>query len=248
MRSIFIHTVWMTFFLLVNVILFGQASSSSTPDKSIYNKSWSLGFRVHTSGIGGEFRKEKFRTATFKNFWNVSLFNIKHPKEQKSIRQGANESSFIYGKMNSFYLLNGGVGAQKIIFEKMVTRGVQISTVYSINLTLGILKPVYLDVFRDDLLTTSQEAYDPNKHPFEKISSKAPWINGVGESKFVPGAGARFGLNFEFSPEDDQIKALETGIKLNGFLQPIPLMAHNQQNNLFFNLYISFLFGRKSYL
>ena len=51
-----------------------------------------------------------------------------------------------------------------------------------------------------------------------------------------------------FEGPEDEIKALEAGVILDGFIDPIPLMAFNRQYNVFFNVYVSFLFGRKTYL
>ena len=244
------------FSLLLVLVVFatslqGQDSSSTNFGKNIYRKSWSLGFKVHTSGIGGEFRQEKFVTATQKNFWNIDVSNIKHIKEQKSFNQGQEESNIVYGKLNSFYQIRAGVGQQKVQFKKLVIRGVQISSIVNVALTAGWLKPVFVEVQVGDLNenpTPSLEQYDPYAHSYERISARGPWLAGVGSSKLVPGASAKFALNFEFSPEEDEIKALEAGVILDGFIDPIPLMAFNRQYNVFFNVYVSFLFGRKTYL
>ena len=228
-----------------------QDSSSTNFGKNIYRKSWNLGFKVHTTGIGGEFRQERFVTATQKNFWNIDISNIKHVKEQKSFNQGQDESNIVYGKLNSFYQIRAGIGQQKVMFKKLVIRGVQISSVYNLALTVGWLKPVFVEVQVGDLNenpTPSTEQYDPYSHSYERISGKGPWRSGLGSSTIVPGASAKFALNFEFSPEEDEIKAIEAGIILDGFIDPIPQMAFNRQYNVFFNVYISFLFGRKTYL
>ena len=139
------------FILLLVLVVFatsvqGQDSSSTNFGKNIYRKSWSLGFKVHTSGIGGEFRQEKFVTATQKNFWNIDVSNIKHIKEQKSFNQGQEESNIVYGKLNSFYQIRAGVGQQKVQFKKLVIRGVQISSIVNVALTAGWLKPVFVEV------------------------------------------------------------------------------------------------------
>ena len=47
-----------------------QDSSGTEGGRSVYRQSWTMGFKVHTSGIGGEFRREKFVGAKNKNFWN----------------------------------------------------------------------------------------------------------------------------------------------------------------------------------
>lgn len=231
--------------------LYAQDSSSTGSGKGVYREAWTLGFKVHTSGIGGEFRREKFNNAFSKSFWNVDISNIKHPKEQKSFTQSQDESNLIYGKLNSFYQIRSGVGKQKVIFEKLEIRGVQISTIYHVGLAAAWLKPVFVEVQIGDINENprpSSEQYDPYAHPYERIIQREPWSTGVSSSRFVPGATAKFALNFEFSPLDDEIKALEVGAQVDGFTQPIPIMAFNRQYNVFFNVYVSFLFGSKTFL
>ncbi len=230
--------------------LLAQDSASTGSGRAIYRESWSLGFKVHTSGIGGEFRREKFVTATNKNFWNIDISNIKHPKEEKSF-SGGSETNLIYGKLNSFYQIRAGVGKQNVIFKKLEIRGVQISSIYHVGLAAAWLKPIYVEVEVGDLNenpTKSSERYNPYAHPYERIVEREPWRTGLGSSTFVPGATAKFALNFEFSPQDDEIKALEIGAQLDGFTKPIPIMAFNTQYNVFLNVYVSFLFGSKTYL
>lgn len=235
-----------------SVSLMGQENETGEYKKNVYRKSWNIGGLIHTRGFGLNFRNETFKTARIKNFWTIEAYNIKHPKEQKSFGSSGDDSkSFVYGKLNNFYVLKGGVGRQKELFGKEVIRGVQISAIYNINLNLGFLKPVYLEVFKRDeegRVYTSTERYDPNVHSLNQISGKAPWINGTDKMGFAPGLGAKFALNFEFAPQDEKIKAIEMGVNVDGFFQPVPIMANQNDQYVFVNLYINFQFGRKSYL
>jgi len=246
--------IFISFFTVLIVTLSAEASNvdstSNEYQKNYYRKSWNLGVLAHTSGLGVNFRKEKFKTALIKNFWTLEGYNIKSPKEQKSYgSSGDNSKSFIYGKMNHLYILKGGVGRQKVMFQKEVIRGVQISTIYNINFALGFLKPVYLEIFTaDQTRSISTERYDPLQHRLGQISGKAGWTQGVGDMLIVPGLSGKFALNFEFAPKDNKIKALETGINIDAFMKPMPIMAFQSDQYVFVNLYLNFQFGRKKYL
>ncbi|UTW60583.1 hypothetical protein KFE98_10975 [bacterium SCSIO 12741] len=226
-------------------------TTASSVNRSIYRKSWNAGFILHTHGIGVNFRKERYRTALRKNFFTVEMYNYRHNKEQRTYNPGGDESnSFIYGKLNFLFIMKGGVGHQRILFSKDVIRGVQISTVYNANLTLGFLKPVYLEVLteRNDQQVISTERYDPGEHRYDEIVGKGPFLSGFNQMEVVPGLSAKFGLNFEFSPKEDKIKAIETGINVDAFMKPMPIMAHNEYHQILMNVYINFVFGKKSYL
>lgn len=249
MKKIFIS--FFTFILLVISANASEVDSSSNDyQKNYYRKSWNLGVILQTSGFGFNFRKEKFKTALIKNFWTIEAYNIKSPKEEKSYgSSGDNSKSFIYGKLNHLYVLKAGIGRQKVLFEKEVVRGVQISTIYNINFALGFLKPVYLEIFTEDQTRSiSTERYDPYEHRLGQISGKAGWSQGLGDMLIVPGLSGKFALNFEFAPKDNKIKALETGINVDAFMKPMPIMAFQSDQYVFVNLYLNFQFGRKKYL
>jgi hypothetical protein len=238
--------------VLASFDLLAQQTSDLSYQKNIYRKSWHLGAILHTSGIGASFRKENYKTALIKHFWTLEAYNLKHPKEQKTFGANGDDSkSFVYGKLNHLYVLKGGIGRQKTLFEKEEIRGVQISTVYNINASLGFLKPVYLEVYKkqpDNQVILVTERYDPDQHTINQIAGKASWAQGINETRLVPGLSAKFGLNFEFAPKDEKIKAIELGINVDGFFGNMEVMAFQREQYVFTNLYLNFQFGRKRYL
>lgn len=250
MKGLYGYT-WLFAFLALHFTSIGQDTASASTSKAIYRQAWTGGFIIHTRGIGGHYRYERFRGSRYKQFIGAELYNIKHPKEQKSFNPGGDESnSFIYGKLNHAYVLRGGVGRQKIMFEKLVDRGVQISSVLGVFVDLAIVKPIYLEIVKiqDDIQVVSTERYDPYIHPYGRIVGRGPWLKGFGDAQMIPGLGLKAALNFEFAPEGESIKALEIGANLDGFTQPLPLMAFNTQYNIHLNLYLNFQFGKKSFL
>ena len=227
------------------------SSGTASTGKNIYRKAWHAGFLIHTRGIGGHYRGEVFKGSRIKNFYAIEAYNIKHIEEQKSFNPSGDQSnSFIYGKMNQVYVFKGGIGRQSIMFEKLVLRGVQISSVVGANLLFALVKPVYVNVYRfeDERQVESTERYNPYEHSYGQIIGRGPFLKGFGEAQIIPGFGLKTAMNFEFAPTDEKIKAIEVGANIDGFMKPLPLMAFNTQYSVQLTLYVNFQFGKKSFL
>ncbi|MFH1005808.1 MAG: hypothetical protein V1781_10030, partial [Bacteroidota bacterium] len=55
----------------------------------------------------------------------------------------------------------------------------------------------------------------------------------------------KLGLGFEHSPLDDDIKLFEIGVIMDAYLQPVPIMANIKNNQIFVNVYLNIMFGKK---
>ena len=180
---------------------------------------------------------------------------MKHEKEIKSFNPVYdNSKSYVYGKLNSFFVIRPGIGRKKILTDKLRQSGVQVGYTWGLGLSGGITKPVYLEIgypsIPYDYLAV--ERYDPDRHYFDDIYGRASGLNGLEELKFYPGAFAKFALNFEYSNEKDRLKGLEVGAVLDAYPSRIPIMAENvgelegiQNENLFLNFYINLFIGKK---
>ncbi|MEY4110072.1 MAG: hypothetical protein RLZZ46_426, partial [Bacteroidota bacterium] len=71
------------------------------------------------------------------------------------------------------------------------------------------------------------------------------WIKGLSQLSVLPGAYARFGLQFDYVNEDERLKFLETGIIIDFHPRPLPIMAFNTSNPITTSLYLSLNFGKK---
>ncbi len=241
-------------FLLAFVgISFGQAGGSSGDSKVIYRKELSGGLIFHSDGWGINFRHSLHKTGSRRRVLSVDLVNMKHAKEFKSFNPYYEDSKgYIYGKLNSFIILRPGYGQRKIVFDKMRSRGVEVGYFWSVGPSIGITKPVYLEIgypsIPYDYIAT--ERYDANEHYIDNIFGKAPGINGLSELKFHPGGFAKFGMHFEYSNEKDGIKALETGFVFDIYPDKIPIMAEIDEEQFenkqyYFTFYVNILFGKK---
>jgi hypothetical protein len=237
-------------FALCTISLRAQDSLKPALDRSVWRSDWALGFMAHTNGFGTYFRGERYRGAFIKEFYHLELTNLKHPKEQKSFNPaGAENGSFIYGKIHSVFVLKAMVGRERTMFDKEVIRGVRISRLLAAGLNIGILKPYYVQVAsREDSRSIIEEPYNPYKHSYDDIVDKGNFTRGFARADVLPGLSLKTALNFEFSPDDTKLKAIEVGFNLDGFLKPVHIMAHNTATQLYLTAYLSFHFGQKTFL
>lgn len=204
---------------------------------------------AHTHGLGVNFRYSKRMTGFKKHVWSAELVSMKHPKEDKSYNPYFEDTKgYVYGKLNSVALLRPAWGIQHTHFSKETKAGVAIATIWQIGPVIGFAKPVYLEIAYPSIPnyeTRSTERYDPEKHTMDRIYGKASGMHGIDEIRLYPGIHGKFGLNFEYAPSDDGIKALETGITLDAFFKTIPIMAFTDNERYYVGLYVHFQWGKK---
>lgn len=209
-----------------------------------------FGVNIHTSGWGFDFRKGKNLTAAKKRMFEAEIVNMKHPKEVRSVNPYFdNAKSFFYGKLNSVIVMRAAIGQQQILFDKSERSGVEVRFNYTAGLSLGLAKPVYLNILYPTAFEGEYEVvvekYNPEKHYVDNIYGRAPFTEGIGETNVYPGGYAKLGLSFEYGAMHDDVKAIETGITVDAYAKKLPIMAETTNNQFFFNFYINILYGRK---
>lgn len=256
---------------------FGQSSPYEQPNPNEYQEEKpillrqeaSFGVHLHTSGWGLEFKRGRNITGYKKLMFEAQIVSMKHPKEVKTINPYyENSKSFIYGKLNTFNIIRASVGKRHTIYSKADRTGVEVRFNYMGGLSLGITKPIYLEIVKQDppnsgfnyIVTEKYNPDDPN-HNIERIYGRAPFTYGLDEIKFHPGVFLKAGFNFEYAPFHEDIKAIEVGAALDAFPRRIHIMAadtngdgipdsqnleHDKTNKQFFlSFYITFIYGRK---
>lgn len=211
---------------------------------------WMIGFNIHSAGWGVDFRRARNITVDRKRFYEIEIVNMKHPKEVRSVNPYFdNAKSFFYGKMNTLTLIRGGIGRQKVLFSKAEKGGVEGRLNYSGGFSLGLAKPVYLNILYETEIENEYivqvEKYDPERHYPIDIYGRAPFTEGITEIKPYPGGFVKLGLAFEYGYWDDDIKCIEAGICVDAYGKAIPIMAYADNNSVFFNFYINILYGRR---
>lgn len=243
------------FFLMAFALLFlpdfAEAQQPGNPiDNRAYYRTKNVGgIFLHTAGVGAYYRRGWRSTGFLDKMFNVELLNVKHPKEYKVYTQGSgNSRGYFFGKENSFSMLRASYGWQKVIFDKEVKRGVRVSYLFMFGPSLGFLKPIYVEVnYPGDQPSgqTSTEPYDFDKHSTATIEQRASFLYGINEIKLRPGGHTKAALNFEYSSDDQVVRAIEVGGNLDVFGQKIDMMANTYNNQFFVTLYLSVQFGKK---
>ncbi len=221
----------------------------------IYQKQGAFGIKLNTDGYGIFYEHGKYKTVLKTSLWWAELGERKNSKEEKLTKGSvlfpglAIGNPFIYGKENNFYYLKLGIGGQKLIGGKGNKNGVAVSAIYGGGLSLGMLKPYYIQIQNGSSGTVQDIKYsaatdsiflDPNI-----IIGSSGFGKGFSEITFVPGAHLRTSLRFDYGRYNEVLSALEVGLNAEYYTQPMPIMARNTAERFFFNAYIAIAFGRR---
>ena len=235
------------FFLVLSCNILAQQTSNSEDIKLYYRSSSVFGVTAHSAGFGIGYKFNRHLSYKVKRFYQIEIQNLKHPKQEK-IKNIVDDNSrgFFYGKTNHLINTRWGIGRQNAFALKEIKKGVQVAFIYSAGLNIGLLKPIYLQVSDPNQGNAIVvERYDPNKHNFSNIYGGASFFYGVSEMQFVPGAFGKFGLNFEYSPYDEKLRSLETGVAFDIFYKEVPMMYNTYNNQYWITFYVMYEFGKK---
>jgi hypothetical protein len=219
----------------------------------IYQKQGAFGFKFNTDGWGMFYEHGKYKTLTNTSLWWLELGERKHPKEEKVPTLSASSgfliiSSYIYGKRNNFYYLKAGLGRQTLIGGKGNKNGVAVSAIYGGGLSLGMLKPYYVEIENPNTGQREEIKYDNNDSLFLDptiIVGRGGLTKGFGEMKFVPGVHVRTALRFDYGRFNELLSALEVGLNAEYYSQNMPILLMNKEKKFFFNAYVALTFGRR---
>jgi ribosomal protein S24E len=219
----------------------------------VYNKQSVFGVQGKTLGYGLFYELGKMKTNRKTATYRIDLTEIKSLKQDKF--QSASTSflfygsPFIYGKVNNFYQLSMSYGQQKILGQKGNKNGVAVSALYQGGLSLGCLKPYYLQV--QDAVTNTPRYIKYSKADSSLfLGNRIMGAGGIGrgwnELTFKPGFIARTALRFDYGRYNEVVSGLEIGLTAEYFTDKITIMAaQDKDKSMFFQAYIAMLFGRR---
>ncbi len=229
----------------------GATDPAKKKAKLYYKSEYVFGAFLHTQGYGGYFRYMQNLTGSSQLVYGFELSNMRHPKQQKIFNPYFEEAKgYFYGKLNSLTITRFNMGNQKVIFGKELDKGVKISYIYQGGVTLGWVAPVYLEVSEGPGIgggSINTERYDPLKHNLNNIYGRASFVHGLEHLGITPGAHLKLAMNFEYSPEDESVKALELGFTADAFAKEIPIMAATENYQFWYTFYLSIHLGKKIY-
>ncbi|MBA3647957.1 MAG: hypothetical protein H0W62_05310 [Chitinophagales bacterium] len=236
------------------------AQTSDNRKGIIYNHELSGGLSLHTTGWGVFVDKASRTSLRRKTIYEFEFTQIHSPKEIKQTIDfgfsflGINSPKpFVYGKQNNFYQLHASLGREILIAERAEKSGVQVGIKAVGGLSLGLLKPYYLDLLYPVDNTTSYRI-ETQKYTSETADKFLDWFSiyggagfayGLGEIKVIPGLHFKSGLTFDWATYDDFVKTLEVGVSLEAYYKRIPVMVIKKNAQFYPNVYLSVQFGKK---
>jgi hypothetical protein len=216
-----------------------------------YRKHTVFGFKLINDGYGAFLEIGKAQSVKKALLFQIELSERKHQKEQKQSDPYLPTSPYIFGKINYFYPLKLGVQQQILLGNKTNKNGVAVTANFGGGLSLGLLRPYYLDV--NDVNSRKSIKFDgPDSTTFSTGStlrslqaSSAGFGKGWGEMKLTPGAYGKASLRFDYGRYNEMVNALEVGISLDFYSKKIPQLVVYKQEQLFMSIYVAILFGRR---
>lgn len=192
----------------------------------------------HSSRLENElFGRRQYR------YLGLELVNVRHPKE---LSQSSNTGSrFTPGKQNYLFVLRPQYGREIILSNRNNDEGISINGILAVGASLGILKPYYIQYqVRPGVVRT--EAYDPVKHTdLGNILGAGNLLQGLGNSKIIPGVNAKIAFSFELSAFRSNLTGLEVGFLTELFAKSPVIIPFAENRSLFTSGYVTLFFGNK---
>jgi hypothetical protein len=216
----------------------------------IFNKHNVFGIRLASNGYGINFEKGKFKSPTRTRLYQFELNEIHDPKEHhvSASSDQINFSSVNPFKLNNLYEFKMAIGEERLIGGKGNKNGVAVTALYTGGVTVGLLKPYYLDISNVITSATSQKTFEQLNEDTvegEQIQGAAGFFSGWDALKIKPGLNAKVAMRFDYGRLNQTISAIECGLTEEYYFSKIPLAYMVKQHNFFFNAYVQIMFGSR---
>jgi hypothetical protein len=215
----------------------------------VYHKDHTGQFYIHTRGFGFTYRKANQQTIKQRNYFEIDICNLKHPKEIKLSGDAFDRKRFVYGKLNNVLLLKGALGMQHVFYNKADVEAVEVRYAYSVGPGLAFIKPYYVQVNRvqNNSMGTQEVPFNEDTFTIDSVMGRASFFTGFSEMKVYPVITAKFNISFEYAHYTNIVRAIETGLCIDYFPKALAIMARNPSENFVVTLRLGFVFGRKFY-
>ncbi len=220
-----------------------------------YQKHTVFGLKLVNDGYGGFLEIGRGQSIKKSLLFQLDISERKHIKEQKQSNPDYSGPGLIFGKINFFYPVKLGVQQQILLGNKTNKNGVSVTANFGGGISLGLLRPYFVNV------------YDTTKNPLQRKSiryesadsslfsdnSKLFYLQATGPSlgkgwgnlKVTPGAYAKAAVRFDYGKYNEVVSAIEVGMTAEYYSKKIPQLVYTTPKNLFVNIYISVMFGKR---
>ncbi|MBK7764096.1 MAG: hypothetical protein IPI46_12255 [Bacteroidetes bacterium] len=221
------------------------------------------GFRLNSDGwtffVNRGFIKQEEHKTTF---LSIDISEKKHPKETRTVNENFNlvypnevkPLPYKYGKVNNFYQLKIGYGAFRELTGRLDKKSVTISWVYNGGLSIGLLKPYYLDMLVPEgntYVRKFQKYSEENKESFLDLNNRGTilggsyFTKGLGGLSIQPGLHLKSGFYFDYAATRKSFLGVEIGASAEFYTKKIEIMKNTQNSSYFINFYADIRFGKR---
>ncbi len=213
----------------------------------VYRKQNIFGFQFRTNGYGGFYEMGRMKTTRRTNIYRLDITEIKSQKEEKASNLAFFGSPYIYGKLNYFYPVTLGFGQQHILGQKGNKNGVAVSMVYTGGLSLGLLRPYYVEVAEQggEVKLIKYSSQDSALFLSSAVQGSGGIGKGWSELKVKPGAFVKTALRFDWGRFNEVVTGMEIGLSGQFYGSKIPIYFGQKERQFFFQGHIALLFGQR---
>lgn len=224
----------------------GRLNNDITFDDNAYK----AGLQASPNGYGIFFRQVNplNKGGRFRMI-DISLTGVKSIKEKNVLNQRMfNTSPYIYGKINRLYALRPMLGYQRTLAERTSKNSVGINAFAGGGITIGFLKPVYVDIAIPDPNTPNSyisvsRRYEPFSMDPTVISGYSSFDKGLGKTKIIGGVSMKAGVDFNWGNYASVFRSIEVGFMIDYFPSRPELLYTIKNKVLYSSFYISFALG-----
>jgi hypothetical protein len=216
----------------------------------IFNKHNIFGIRLATNGYGINFEKGKFKTPSKTLIYQFELNEIHDPKEHhvSATTDQVNFSSVNPYKLNNLYVFKMAFGEERLIGGKGNKNGVAVTYLYTGGVSIGMLKPYYLDIQNVITGATSRKTFaqmQTDTVEGDEITGASGFLVGWGNLTIKPGLNAKLAMRFDYGRLNQTVSAIECGLTEEYYFSQIPLVYLVTEHHAFFNAYVQIMFGSR---
>ena len=216
-----------------------------------YKKSFVFGAKLISDGYGIFFELGRASSVKKSILYQLEISERKNVKEDKQSDPTSNSIPFIFGKENFFYPVKLGVQQQILLGNKSNKNGISITGNYGGGISLGLLRPYYVQVDNGTggavyiKYNSPDSASFIGRDPNTQIFGGPTFGKGWSDMTITPGLYAKTSVRFDYGSYNEIVSAIEVGITGEFYSKKIPILVQTPQKQFFFSGYVAILFGKR---
>ncbi|MDQ6758069.1 MAG: hypothetical protein M3004_14190, partial [Bacteroidota bacterium] len=203
-----------------------------------YKKHTAFGAKLINNGYGGFIEIGRAKTVKKGMLYQLEISEYKSTKEEKENNFTNFSTPFSFGKQNFFYPVKLGVQQEILFGNKSNKNGVTITGNYGGGLSVGLLRPYYVQLSRSGNYIKYESADSAKFLDYTAISGGPGFSKGWSDLQIIPGAYVKTALRFDYGSYNEIVSALEVGIVGDFYSKKFPIMVHDTQKQFFFTGYV----------